>query len=55
MNQWALWITGLTLCLASAGSLWLGLTAERDRSALAGCAAAFVLWYAGFFCFVGAS
>jgi hypothetical protein len=55
MNQWLLWVIGLTSCIGGVISLYVGLRAERNRSLVIGCAAFIVFWYAGFFCFVGAS
>jgi hypothetical protein len=55
VSQEGLWILGLALCVAGAVGFFLGLAAERSALRIAGIVAFFVLWYAGFFCFVGAS
>ena len=55
MSQWTLWIIGLALCAAGLVALWLGLASDRGSRAAMGTAGFIVFWYAGFFCFVGAS
>ena len=55
MNQWPLWIVGLVLCAAGLVALRLGLASDRGSRAAMGSAGFIVFWYAGFFCFAGAS
>lgn len=50
-----LWIVGLLLCATGLVALGLGLTSDRGSRAALGAVGFIVFWYAGFFCFVGAS
>lgn len=55
MSQEGLWILGLALCVAGLVGFFLALVAERGAVRIVGAVASLPLWYAGFFCFVGAS
>lgn len=55
MSQWLLWVVGLALCAAGIVSLAAGMASDRGARAATGAIGFIVLWYAGFFCFVGAS
>ncbi|MFJ5984326.1 hypothetical protein [Lentzea sp. NPDC092896] len=55
MNRWILGIVGLVLCVAGLVALGLGLASDRGSRAALGAVGFIVFWYAGFFCFVGAS